>query len=165
MSPKRILSRTALAIALLTFKEIFGLSSALAEGGPSQVHWRSFDESAFADAAREKKLVLVDLEAVWCHWCHAMDAKTDGDPAVAALLAKHYVAIKVDQDARPEISRRWEDWGWPATVILGSDGKELGIRSGYIAAPDMLRFLDAFANDPTPGPSVAALRKMQSVVA
>ena len=27
-------------------------------------------------ARREHRFVILDLEAVWCHWCHVMDATT-----------------------------------------------------------------------------------------
>jgi uncharacterized protein YyaL (SSP411 family) len=61
--------------------------------------------------------VLLDLEAVWCHWCHVMDAVTYADPDVRKEMAAKYLAVKVDQDSRPDISNRYEDYGWPATVV------------------------------------------------
>ena len=47
--------------------------------------------------------VLLDLEAVWCHWCHVMDATTYRDPEAVALLKSKYIAVKVDQDSRPDL--------------------------------------------------------------
>ena len=46
--------------------------------------------------------MLLDLEAVWCHWCHVMDGITYLHPVVLRLLNQHYILVKVDQDSRPE---------------------------------------------------------------
>jgi uncharacterized protein YyaL (SSP411 family) len=83
-----------------------------------------------------------------------MDEITYGDPAVVKLIREHYVAVRVDQDARPDISNRYEDYGWPATVVFDGTGKELAKRQGYIPPKPMAGMLQAFVDDPTPGPSV-----------
>src|SRR6185436_486946 len=88
------------------------------------------------------------------HWCHVMDKNTYADDDVAALISKHYIAVKVDQDSRPDLSNRYEDYGWPATVIFAPDGKEIVKRQGYIPPKPMARLLQACVDDPTPGPSV-----------
>src|SRR5262245_58887646 len=99
--------------------------------GPA-IAWEPWSEGAFERAEREGKLVLLDLEAGWCHWCHVMDEVTYRDPAVAQLVREHYVALRVDQDARPDLSNRYEDYGWPATIVLRGDGLELAKRLGYL---------------------------------
>ncbi len=121
--------------------------------GAGKIQWQPWSDDVFVRARAEHKLVLLDLEAVWCHWCHVMDHETYVDPAVIRLLNEHYIALKVDQDARPDLSNRYEDYGWPATVIFGADGSELVKRSGYIPAPGMASLLQAVVDDPTPGPS------------
>ena len=120
------------------------------------VDWQPWSGTVFQRAAAEHKLVLLDLEAVWCHWCHVMDGTTYADPRVRALIAKGYIAVRVDQDARPDLSNRYEDYGWPATVIFKCDGSELAKRRGYIPPMPMASMLEAFSKDPTPGPSVEA---------
>jgi len=121
-----------------------------------EIAWRSWSDSLFAEAQRQNRLVLLDLEAVWCHWCHVMDETTYKDPAVIELVQKGYLAVKVDQDARPDLSNRYEDYGWPATIIFNSKGEELAKLSGYIPSLRMASFLQAFLEDPRPGPSVVA---------
>ena len=91
------------------------LLTALTSG---QIDWLSWSPAVAQRAAQEQRLVLLDVEAVWCHWCHVMDATTYRDPAVARLLGQHFLAVKVDQDAMPSLAVRYERWGWPATVIL-----------------------------------------------
>ena len=119
-------------------------------------HWFAWSDDVFAQARAEHKYVLLDLEAVWCHWCHVMDAVTYADPDVRKELQEKYLAIKVDQDSRPDISNRYEDYGWPATVVFDGDGKEIVKRQGYLPPKPMLSMLQAIVDDPTPGPSVVA---------
>ncbi len=83
-----------------------------------------------------------------------MDERTYGDPRVAAILRERYVALKVDQDAQPDVSKRYEDWGWPATIVFAPDGTELAKRQGYIPPEAMAALLEAFVESPMPGPSV-----------
>ena len=116
--------------------------------------WHPWSEEMFTQAAREHKFVLLDLEAVWCHWCHVMDQQTYNDPTVRHLMEKSYIAIKVDQDSRPDISNRYEDYGWPATVIFNADGSEIVKRQGYLPPRQMASILQAVIDDPSPGPSV-----------
>src|SRR5208337_1995551 len=98
----------------------------------SALVWQSWSEDVFAQARREHKFVLLDLEAVWCHWCHVMDEKTYANPAVIKLLNSRYVMVRVDQDARPDISKRYEDYGWPVTVVFDADGQEIVKRRGFL---------------------------------
>jgi hypothetical protein len=136
----------------------FLMLSALAAGGCSSpphaaVEWQPWSEDVFKAATREEKLVLLDLGAVWCHWCHVMDRETYGDPAVAATIREHFIPVHVNQDERPDLANRYEDYGWPATVIFGPDGKELVKFRGYIPPARMLSLLKGVVADPTPGPS------------
>src|SRR4029077_19331200 len=117
-------------------------------GGP--IAWQPWSEDAFARAQREKRFILLDLEAVWCHWCHVMDETTYRDPKVAAVIERHYIALKVDQDARPDLSRRYDEYGWPATVVFAADGIEIVKRRGYIPPERMVRLLEAIVTDPSP---------------
>jgi uncharacterized protein YyaL (SSP411 family) len=82
-----------------------------------------------------------------------MEEKTYHDPKVIREIRDHYIAVKVDQDSRPDISGRFEDFGWPATILFDSKGKVLARRSGFIEPQETLGMLQAFVSDPTPGPS------------
>ena len=95
------------------------------------VRWREWGEEAFAEAQRENKPILLDIGAVWCHWCHVMDRESYDDPALAAIVNEHFVAVKVDRDERPDIDSRYQaavqavsgQGGWPLTAFLTPDGK------------------------------------------
>src|SRR5207248_2853241 len=124
------------------------------------IHWQPWSDDVFARAKSENKFVFMDLEAVWCHWCHVMDDITYRDPNVIALMNQRYIAVKVDQDSRPDLSNRYENYGWPATVVFNADGGEIVKRQGYIPPKPMAALLAAIIKDPTPGPSVEAEEKI-----
>jgi uncharacterized protein YyaL (SSP411 family) len=95
------------------------------------IQWHEWGEEAFAAAQRENKPVLLDIGAVWCHWCHVMDRESYDDPEVAAIVNEHFIAVKVDRDERPDIDSRYQaavqavsgQGGWPLTAFLTPDGK------------------------------------------
>ncbi|MGH6837815.1 MAG: DUF255 domain-containing protein [Methylocella sp.] len=118
------------------------------------IEWASWNGDLFARAKSEKRLVILDLEAVWCHWCHVMDQTTYADSKTEALIGAKYIPVRVDQDANPDLASRYGDWGWPATIIFAPDGTELAKLRGYIEPERMAALLQAFIDDPTPGPSV-----------
>ena len=118
------------------------------------LQWQPWSDAVFQQAKAEHKFVLLDLEAVWCHWCHVMDEVTYRDPIVIRLLSQKYILVKVDQDSRPDISNRYQDYGWPATVVFAADGSEIVKRQGYIPPRPMSSMLQAIIDDPSPGPSV-----------
>ncbi len=130
------------------------LSSGAPPNKPGTIDWQPWSDAIFDQAKRENKFVLLDLEAIWCHWCHVMDETTYKTPEVIALIQSKYIPVRVDQDARPDLSNRYEDYGWPATIVFGTDGKEIVKRQGYIEPPQMTSMLKAIIADPTPGPSV-----------
>jgi len=127
----------------------------------AKLAWQPWSDAVFAQAKQQKSFVLLDLEAVWCHWCHVMDENTYSDPAVIKMLREHYVVVKADQDSRPDLSNRYEDYGWPATVVFNGDGQEIVKRQGYLAPDEMLSMLQAILDDPTPGPSVRPEAKIE----
>src|SRR4051812_32928447 len=114
-----------------------------------EIAWKAWSRDVLDRAAAEHRLVLLDVGAVWCHWCHVMDEQTYRDPAVVALVGRGYLAVRVDQDADPALSARYEAWGWPATVILRGDGVELVKFQGYVPPQRMASLLEAVLEDPT----------------
>jgi len=95
------------------------------------VHWHAWGEAAFARAQAEDKPILLDIGAVWCHWCHVMDGESYEDAEVAALINRLFVAVKVDRDERPDVDARYQaavsaisgQGGWPLTAFLTPDGR------------------------------------------
>ena len=128
------------------------LSSFPASAAP--IVWSGWTADLFAKAKAENRFVILDLEAVWCHWCHVMEEKTYSDPKVESLIDAKYLPIRVEQDGNPDLSSRYGDWGWPATIIFAPDGTEIVKRRGFVEPEAMQALLQAVIDDPTPGPSV-----------
>ena len=110
--------------------------------------WEDYGAAAFERARRENKPILLMGAASWCHWCHVMDETTYHDARVGQLLATGFVVIRVDIDERPDIGERYGDWGWPATILLSPDAKEIGKYRGYIAPGDLLPILETVLKTP-----------------
>ena len=95
------------------------------------VNWNEWGAEAFEIAAKEDKPILLDIGAVWCHWCHVMDRESYEDPSLAKVINEHFVAVKVDRDERPDVDSRYQaavsaisgQGGWPLTAVLTPDGK------------------------------------------
>ncbi|MDR7587178.1 MAG: thioredoxin domain-containing protein [Armatimonadota bacterium] len=95
------------------------------------VDWFPWSEEAFQRARREDRPILLDVGAVWCHWCHVMDRESYENPEVARIINENFVAIKVDRDERPDIDARYQqavgalsgEGGWPLTAFLTPDGQ------------------------------------------
>ncbi len=85
------------------------------------IDWQPWSPEVFEQAARDKKFVLLDLEAVWCHWCHVMDQKTYANENVVNVISEHFIAVKVDHDERPDLANRYRNYGWPATIVFSAD--------------------------------------------
>jgi hypothetical protein len=119
-------------MTITTLNSLARASSAYLRSAMHQpIQWHEWGEEAFAAARREDKPMLLDIGAVWCHWCHVMDRESYDDPAVAAIVNEHFIAVKVDRDERPDIDSRYQaavsavsgQGGWPLTAFLTPDGK------------------------------------------
>ncbi|MBI4421167.1 MAG: DUF255 domain-containing protein, partial [Gemmatimonadetes bacterium] len=72
------------------------------------VHWRPWGEPAFAQARAEDKPILLDIGAVWCHWCHVIDRESYENPEIAAIINREFIPVKVDRDERPDVDARYQ---------------------------------------------------------
>jgi len=106
-------------------------SSYLRSARHQPVRWHPWGDEAFARAKAEDKPILLDIGAVWCHWCHVMDRESYEDAEVAHLINDRYIAVKVDRDERPDVDARYQaavsaisgQGGWPLTAFLTPDGR------------------------------------------
>lgn len=122
------------------------LALARGRGEAQGFAWSPYEKASFERAKREHKLVLIDGAAAWCHWCHVMDATTYRDAEVGRVLAQGFVTIRVDIDARPDLAERYGEWGWPATILLDADGRELGKLRGFVPKKELLAALETARN-------------------
>jgi uncharacterized protein YyaL (SSP411 family) len=95
------------------------------------IGWHEWGDAAFARAKSEDKPILLDIGAVWCHWCHVIDRESYENVEIAKIINENFVAVKVDRDERPDVDSRYQSavsaisgqGGWPLTGFLLSDGK------------------------------------------
>jgi len=103
----------------------------------SEIGWREWSERAFQEAQVSDKPVLLAISAVWCHWCHVMDETSYSDPEVIRLINERFVPVRVDNDERPDVNRRYNMGGWPTTAFLTPDGEI--VHGGTYIPPDAMR--------------------------
>jgi uncharacterized protein YyaL (SSP411 family) len=122
-----------LSLLLLLVCSCGGARRSSAPSASEALAWNEWSPAAFERARREGKVVLLSVQAGWCHWCHVMNDTTFRDPDVRRALAERFVLIRADGDARPDLADRYRRYAWPATVFLHPEGGEiLGLR-GYRA--------------------------------
>ena len=105
----RTLRGLAICLALATAPGCGAARPAVHEAHETSatVDWQEWNEASFERARREGKLILVSVQAGWCHWCHVMNDTTYRDPEVLAVLRDHFVAVRVDSDQRPDLADRF----------------------------------------------------------
>ena len=127
------------------------------------IDWYEWGEEAFSRAKSQDKPILLDIGAVWCHWCHVIDRESYENPAIAKIINELFVPVKVDRDERPDVDSRYQSaistitgqGGWPLTGFLMPDGKpffggtyfppeDVGGRPGFRRV--LLAVADAYKN-------------------
>lgn len=117
---------------------------------PAGLDWRAFEPAALDEARATGRLVLLDVGTAWCHWCLEMDARTYGDARVQALLRAGFVVTRADADAQLDLAQRYEAYGWPATIVLDAEGREVVRRRGFVPPEAMVALLEGARARPTP---------------
>jgi uncharacterized protein len=117
----------------MEFNNILGRSESpyLQEASHQPVHWQLFTDDVFRLARELDRPILLDIGAVWCHWCHVMDNESYSDAEVAAIINSRFVPVKVDRDQMPDVDARYQTaigamtgaGGWPLTGFLTPDGR------------------------------------------
>ena len=111
----------------------------------SKINWLEWSEGSFEKAKREDKPVLLDLTAVWCHWCHVMDATSYSNDKIAEIINKDFVPIKVYIDKRPDIRERYNMGGFLSTVFLSPEGRIIAGET-YVPPERLKLMLEAVKN-------------------
>ena len=90
------------------------------------VDWFPWGDEALSRAEKENKPILLSIGYSTCHWCHVMEHESFADNAVASLMNRHFVCIKVDREERPDLDKIYitavsamtGSAGWPLNVFL-----------------------------------------------
>ena len=135
------------------------VSPYLRSAAEQPVEWYEWGAEAFDRARSEDKPILLDIGAVWCHWCHVIDRESYEDPKLAELINRLFVAVKVDRDERPDVDSRYQtavsalsgQGGWPLTGFLLPDGRPFYGGTYFppedaMGRPSFRRVLESVAN-------------------
>ena len=95
------------------------------------VNWRAWNSETLQKAKEEEKLMVISIGYSACHWCHVMEKESFEDSTVAVTMNKHFVAVKVDREERPDVDQIYINAvqlmtgsaGWPLNVITLPDGR------------------------------------------
>jgi uncharacterized protein YyaL (SSP411 family) len=141
------------------------------------VNWYPWGHEAFEAARRSGRPVLLSIGYSTCHWCHVMEEESFEDVEIASYLNRHYVAIKVDREERPDIDAIYMQavqllvgrGGWPMTTWLTPDAEpffggtyfpardgDRGTRKGFLS---LLRELDRYYQE-DPGRAARRAREI-----
>lgn len=90
-----------------------------------EINWRIWGAEAFAEAVAADKPILLNLTAVWCHWCHLMDETTYSSPDLIQLINDKLIPVRVDADQHPHVQDRYIAGGWPTNAFLTPTGEVL----------------------------------------
>jgi uncharacterized protein YyaL (SSP411 family) len=103
----------------------------LLQHAANPVDWHPWGEEALGRAKSEDKPILLSIGYSACHWCHVMAHESFEDPAVAEVMNRLFVNIKVDREERPDLDQIYQlahqmlarrPGGWPLTMFLLPDG-------------------------------------------
>lgn len=103
----------------------------------AEIAWRTWGPEAFDEAKAQDRPILLAISAVWCHWCHVMDETSYSDEQVIRAINERFIPIRVDNDERPDVNRRYNMGGWPTTAFLTPDGEI--IHGGTYIPPEQMR--------------------------
>jgi uncharacterized protein YyaL (SSP411 family) len=126
----RTKNRHADGSPIYTNRLLLETSPYLLQHAHNPVNWYPWGEAAFAEARRLDRPILVSIGYSTCHWCHVMEEETFDDPDMVRFLNEHFIAIKVDREARPDIDSIYmaaihamnQHGGWPLNMWVTPRG-------------------------------------------
>jgi cytochrome c-type biogenesis protein len=96
------------------------------------INWHEYTLETFQQALREQKPVYLVLSApAWCYWCHVYESEDYlYHPELYPFINNNFIAIFIDSDKRPDLTKKYMEGGWPSTTILTPDMRRIEGFSG-----------------------------------
>jgi hypothetical protein len=102
----------------------------LALHGSDPVAWQEWNADTVARAKRENKLLFVSVGYFACHWCHVMQRESYKNAAIAELLNRDYIPVKVDREINSGLDDALQTFsaqlsgvsGWPLNAFVTPEG-------------------------------------------
>jgi uncharacterized protein YyaL (SSP411 family) len=117
------------------------------------VNWYPWGDEALALAKKQNKMLLISVGYAACHWCHVMEHESYEDTAVANIMNKNFVCIKVDREERPDVDQVYMNasylisgsGGWPLNALAMPDGRPF-FAGTYFPKANWIKMLEYFAD-------------------
>ena len=137
----------------------------LLQHADNPVDWYPWGEEAFAEARTTGKPILLSIGYSACHWCHVMAHESFEDEAIADVMNRLFVNVKVDREERPDVDKIYQTahqlltqrgGGWPLTMFLDADNQRPffggtyfpnDARHGMPAFPDLLEKVASYFDE------------------
>jgi len=134
----------------------------LAQHADNPVDWYPWGDEVFEEARKTGKPILLSIGYSACHWCHVMAHESFEDEAIAAVMNRLFVNVKVDREERPDVDKIYQSahqlltqrgGGWPLTMFLDGENQRPffggtyfpnDARHGMPAFPDLLKKVSAY---------------------
>jgi thioredoxin-related protein len=114
------------------------------------VEWATDYEKALADAAKTKKIIMIDLYTDWCGWCKKLDKDVYANKTVEDKLGANFIAVKANPEKTKwaaELAKKFKVRGFPYIVFLDAKGNKLKDIGGYVPADKFAEILDSLVKD------------------
>ena len=137
----------------------------LLQHADNPVDWYPWGEEAFEEARKTGKPVLLSIGYSACHWCHVMAHESFEDQAIADVMNRLFVNVKVDREERPDVDKIYQTahqlltqrgGGWPLTMFLDAENQHPffggtyfpnDARHGMPAFPDLLEKVASYFDE------------------
>ncbi len=138
---KNISRRLIIVFLLLALQAMPVAGFATVQSGWQQAGWLDNFEAAAEKARAGNRPLLVYFDALWCSWCQQYRREVLDRPDVQSFIQRHYVAVVVDFDARPDLFSRFGGVGLPFTVVLSAQGRPVNRFVGVLSEANFLAML------------------------
>ncbi|MBN2042046.1 MAG: DUF255 domain-containing protein [Spirochaetes bacterium] len=127
------------------------------ESSVESVKWESFD-TGLIKAKEQKKSIVIDFYADWCHWCKVMDKETFSNKEVIKILSENFIAIRLNTEKNDKINYMGMETtpnglasavgvkGLPTVLFMDKDGKPIDLVPGFIK-PEMFTAILRYVNE------------------
>ncbi len=96
------------------------------------IDWFEYNLETFQKAVKEQKPIYLVLSAPsWCYWCHVYESEDYlYHPELYPYINEHFIAVFIDSDKRPDLTKKYLEGGWPSTTIFTPDMNRISGFSG-----------------------------------
>jgi thioredoxin-related protein len=119
---------------------------------PEKLVWEKNLKTTLQKAAKEDKLIMVDVYTEWCGYCTKLDEETYTDAAVIKLSRKFY-CLKInpekDEKARLDLIKGLAISGYPAIFFMNAKKELYGRIDGYLDGPSFIKKMEVVLQNKT----------------